>query len=112
MAVHFKFPHDMVPECMFSCVDIATHLPLPSFVESAMSEKKSKTQWMGAERSMVNGIPYSYDSLDVTPAQREAEKSMVNGMPPGYIPLDVAPKCTWGLGKPPSESPHQHKPKK
>ena len=30
------------------------------------------------------------------------------GMPEGYIPPDVAPKCTWSLGKRPSDSVHHH----
>jgi len=35
-----------------------------------------------------------------------------NGMPEGYIAPNTTPKCTWSLGKHPSQSPHHHEPKK
>ena len=33
-------------------------------------------------------------------------------MPEGYIAPNTTPKCTWSLGKHPSQSPHHHEPKK
>lgn len=35
-----------------------------------------------------------------------------NKMPDSYIPPNITPKCTWALGKPPSDSPHHHVEKK